>query len=64
MKFLALLSACHALVKTCSPSFHEKGISGGDEIDMRWEYCTRMTFAADAEAEWHSWAKYLHEDLF
>ena len=30
----------HGLMKTCRPTFHEKLMSGGDEIKMRWEYCT------------------------
>ena len=35
----------NALTKTCAPSFHETFLSGSDEIGMRWEYCTKMTFA-------------------
>lgn len=61
---MAAVATCHALVKTCSPSFHEKGISGGDEITMRWEYCTKMIFGADALAEWNSIATYYHPDMF
>ena len=33
-----------AILKTCRPSFHEKFISGSDEIKMRWEFCTKMIF--------------------
>lgn len=59
-----LLSVTHAIVKTCSPSFHEKGISGGDEISMRWEFCTKMTFAPNAQAKWETWSLYRHPDYF
>ena len=41
---LLLISTVHCLLKTCSPTFHEKFLSGGDEVGMRWEYCTKMTF--------------------
>lgn len=64
LKYLAAISTCHALVKTCSPSFHEKGLSGGDEISMRWEYCTKMIFGANAISEWHSVATYYHPEIF
>ena len=47
-----------ALLKTCSPTFHESFLSGGDEINMRWEYCTKMTFSRAGYAEWHSMATY------
>jgi len=53
-----------ALLKTCSPSFHESFLSGGDEISMRWEYCTRMTFSKNALVEWHSWATYRFKDYY
>ena len=53
-----LLSTTQALLKTCSPNFHERFISGGDEINMRWEFCTKMTFSQKGFAEWHSMATY------
>jgi len=55
---LGVISHVHALLKTCSPSFHETFLSGGDEIGMRWEYCTKMTFSQSGFAEWHSMATY------
>lgn len=42
--FLTLVITTQGLLKTCSPTFHEKFLSSGDEIKMRWEYCTKMTF--------------------
>ena len=59
-----LINGANALFKTCVPSFHDNFISGGDEISMRWEYCTKMTFSKDGFAEWHSWATYRRKDLF
>jgi hypothetical protein len=46
------------------PSFHETFLSGSDEIGMRWEYCTKMTFAQHGFAEWHSMATYKDEAMF
>jgi len=53
-----------ALMRTCLPTFHDKFISGGDEIKMRWEYCTKMTFNRNGFAEWHSMATYRSQDMF
>ena len=52
------ISNVECLLKTCSPSFDESFLSGGDQINMRWEYCTKMTFSANGYAEWHSWSTY------
>jgi len=43
------------------PSFHETFLSGSDELGMRWEYCTKMTFSKKGFAEWHSMATYKDE---
>jgi hypothetical protein len=59
-----LIVVVEALVKTCSPSFHEKGISGADEMHMRWEFCTKMTFSPSATAKWETWGLYRHPDYF
>jgi hypothetical protein len=61
---LLLVSGAQALLKTCSPSFHDKFLSGGDEISMRWEYCTKMTFSKEGYAEWHSKATYRNKDYY
>ena len=61
---LIFLEGAQALVKTCYPSFHESFMSGGDEIKMRWEYCTKMTFRSTGYAEWHSWASYSNVDHY
>jgi hypothetical protein len=39
-------------------------MSGSDEIKMRWEYCTKMTFNRNGNAEWHSWATYRNKELY
>jgi hypothetical protein len=54
----------NSLIKTCSPSFDESFLSGGDQINMRWEYCTKMTFSANGFAEWHSWSTYKSKNYF
>jgi hypothetical protein len=59
-----IIGAGQCLLKTCSPSFHDKFLSSGDEINMRWEYCTKMTFSKDGYAEWHSKATYRNKDYF
>ena len=61
---ILVLDATNGLLKTCSPTFHERFLSGGDEYDMRWEYCTKMTFQKSGFAEWHSWATYINQDHF
>ena len=58
------LSLVAGLLKTCRPSFQERFLSGGDQIHMRWEFCTKMIFKKDGFAEWHSWAAYRHQDYF
>lgn len=58
------LSLVTCLLKTCRPSFQERFLSGGDQIHMRWEFCTKMIFKKDGFAEWHSWATYRHQDYF
>ena len=62
--FLTLVITTQGLLKTCSPTFHEKFLSSGDEIKMRWEYCTKMTFQRSGYSEWHSWATYSYRDYF
>ena len=54
----------NALVKTCSPTFNEGFLSGSNELGMRWEFCTKMTFAQSGYAEWHSWAAYRDKEYF
>ena len=44
------LALVNALTKMCAPSFHDTFLSGGDEINMRWEYCTKMTFKRNGQA--------------
>jgi hypothetical protein len=61
---LATINGASALLKTCSPSFHDNFLSGGDEISMRWEYCTKMTFSKSGFAEWHSWSTYRKKETF
>lgn len=58
------LTLVAGLLKTCRPSFQERFLSGGDQIHMRWEFCTKMIFKKDGFAEWHSWATYRHQDYF
>jgi hypothetical protein len=52
------VSSVHSLFKTCRPTFHDKFFSGGDEFEMRWEFCTKMSFSRQGFAEWHSMATY------
>lgn len=61
---LASTQSAFALMKTCSPSFHDNFLSGGDELTMRWEYCTKMTFSKHGFAEWHSWSTYRRKDHY
>jgi hypothetical protein len=51
-------------MKVCRPTFHDKYLSGGDEINMRWEFCTKMSFSKLGNAEWHSMASYLYPNMF
>lgn len=61
---LILISSVSALLRTCKPTFHEKFISGSDEVKMRWEYCTKMTFSKNGYAEWHAMASYANKWTF
>jgi hypothetical protein len=64
LSLFSLVSGVHSLTKICQPSFHDVYISGGDEINMRWEYCTKMTFKRHGQAEWNVDAYWKYDDQF